>query len=137
MALEWAALAKGSLLLQFSINIRAGAATPTAAPTAAPTVLMSCFPQAEGRRFLAALERAAVTKGSPLFSVADLYTTADRIELQLEMKDLLADLNDAGVFWSCYLSEPFSGTTAWDHVQQRPPKRNMVLEILGPISIRS
>ena len=52
--------------------------------------------QAEGRRFIAALERAAVAKRSALFDAAELYTIADRIELQAEVPALLEDLRDAG-----------------------------------------
>lgn len=52
--------------------------------------------QAEGLRFLAALERAAATKGNALFDVSELYTIADRIELQAEVQAMLEDLRDAG-----------------------------------------
>jgi hypothetical protein len=56
--------------------------------------------QAEGRRFIAALERAAAAKHSSLFDLAELYTIADRIELQAEVPALLEDLRDAGERWS-------------------------------------
>ncbi len=62
--------------------------------------------QAEGRRFLAALERAALAKGSPAFAVSELYTLADRIELQLEVRTLLDDLREAGVAFFASLSTP-------------------------------
>lgn len=39
--------------------------------------------QAEAKRYLEALERAGVAKNSASFSVTELYTVADRINLQV------------------------------------------------------
>ena len=64
----------------------------------------SALLQAEGRRFIAALERAAVGKRSALFEGAELYNVADRIELQAEVPALLEDLRDAGGQFTAYRS---------------------------------
>ena len=78
---------------------------------------LSIHVQAEGRRFIAALERAAVAKRSALFDVAQLYAIADRIELQAEVPALLEDLRDAGE--QCALCIPL----LWRHSEERTASR--------------
>jgi hypothetical protein len=73
--------------------------------------------QTEGRRFIAALERAATAKRSALFDVAELYTIADRIELQAEVPALLEDLRDAGE--QCALCIPL----LWRHSEESTASR--------------
>lgn len=57
--------------------------------------------QAEARRYLEALERAAAARGSAVFGVSELYTLADRINLQVEVHDLIEALNEAGASCRC------------------------------------
>ncbi len=57
--------------------------------------------QAEARRYLEALERAAAARGSAVFGVSELYTLADRINLQVEVHDLIEALNEAGASCCC------------------------------------
>lgn len=51
--------------------------------------------QGESKRFLGALKAAAMQQGSALLSVAAMYSTADAIELQQDVHQLIELLNDA------------------------------------------
>lgn len=53
--------------------------------------------QAEAARFLAALRRQADAKGTALFKVSDLFSTADSLELAVpDMQTFIEELNEAG-----------------------------------------
>lgn len=63
----------------------------------APSAHRSLLRQAEATRYLAALRRQAEAKGSALFKVSDLFSTADSLDLAVpDMHAFIEELNYGG-----------------------------------------